>query len=170
MRPVLMATLLGGSLIAAGLCAPALADSSYGSMSAPSAVIQPGCHDYGYSYVIHPPANTDWDFLVTVVAPDGTQEGTKLWASGTDGLSGSGVFQLCSSQTPPGVYTLRGELDYSNGSQEAPTQVFLTPAHFTLSSAASPASQRPRHHRKHRHHRQHHQQATPHATPQIPAL
>lgn len=152
MRPVLMATLLGGSLIAAGLGAPALADSGYGSLSAPSAVIQPGCHDYSYSYVIHPPANTDWVFLATVAAPDGTKEGTKMWASPADGTSGSGVFHLCSSQTPPGVYTITGELDFSNGSQEAPTQVFATPAHFTLSSPSRPARQ---HHRKHRHHRHH---------------
>ena len=162
MRSVLMATLLGGSLIGAGLCAPARADSTYGSLSAPSAVIQPGCHDYGYSYVIHPPANVDWDFLVTVVAPDGTQDGTKLWASGADGLSGSGVFPLCSSHTPPGVYTLTGELDYSDGSQQAPTQVFLTPAHFTLSSPAAPQR---KHHRKH-HHRHHRH----HVAAQIPTL
>lgn len=163
MRSVLMATLLGGSLIGAGLTAPALADSSYGSMSAPSAVIQAGCHDYAYSYVIHPPANTDWDFIVMVTDPNGTNVGAKLWASGADGLSGNGAFHLCSSQTPPGVYTLTGELDYSNGSQPAPTQVYLTPAHFTLSSPATAAPQRHKHkhHRKHRHH---------HRVAQIPTL
>lgn len=157
MRLVLVAALLGGSLIGAGLSVPASADSSYGSMSAPPAVIQSGCHHYSYTYVIHPPADTNWDFIVQLNDPQNTPVGAQLWASGADGLSGTGSFELCSSQTPAGTYTLTGELDYSNGSQEAPTQVFLTPAHMVLTSpTATPVHHHRHHHRhQHRHHKRH---------------
>ena len=46
-----------------------------------------------------------------LVSPRRAGVGVKLWASGADPLSGTGVFQLC--DPTPGVYTLKGELDIS---------------------------------------------------------
>lgn len=155
MRRLVVTTLLGGSLIGAGLTAPALAATDYGSLSAASTVIKPGCQDYSYSYRVNPPPNMDWDLFVYVKDPNGTNVGGGLLESGADGTSGSVAYELCSAQTLPGTYTLHGVLDYTNYGQAAPTEVVLPDAHFTLSAPARTTGLGATQHKKHAHHKKH---------------
>jgi hypothetical protein len=120
--------------------------------AAPAQTLVRGCAWYRYSYWVDPGDN-DWVLQVNVIDAGGVHQAFQFFTSGSPGdpTRGSARFQLCSANVhAPGIFSLTGELDLSNGSTQTATT--LPTVHFRI----APAKAKVVKHKKQKKHKKHH--------------
>lgn len=108
----------------------------WGNTSAPDRVLKKGCHNYRYSYELHPPEGI-WSLETFLVGPGGKRLGAGAFLGGYDPEKGTGTFRLCKATTRYGKFKIKALLSAQNGSTEY-VEGWLPPSHFRLHKPRRP--------------------------------
>jgi hypothetical protein len=133
---VLAAAALVG-LVTLDASSPAWASTTrFGHVGAANRTLRPGCHHYGYHYVLKP-GSDDWLFETWLSDPRGKPRGSGDFAPGSDPERGRAHFGICRSTVVPGRFTIRARLTWwTPGMLPISPPVehtrWFEPAHFRL--------------------------------------
>lgn len=120
----------GGTAPAPSPATPTAAQwRAMGHFSTKSGRLPSGCHRHYYRYRVSPPSS-EWDLETFLYGPRGGRLGSDVIVSGADGTSGQKFFTICSSNTRPGTFTIRGKLTYETYPNEP--SGWVTPRRFQL--------------------------------------
>jgi hypothetical protein len=135
-RRLLAAFVLAAIVALVGAAASWAWTAGFGHVRAPDGALRPGCHHYGYHYVVKPRSH-DWLLETWLYDPRGRPRGSGDFAAGSDPRDGHGAFGVCRSTVVPGRFTIRARLRWYTPPAlptDPPTRhtVWFKPAHFRL--------------------------------------
>ena len=110
--------------------------TTFGHVGAADRTLRPGCHHYGYYYVVKSPSS-DWFLETWLYDPRGKPRGSGDFAPGSDPARGHTSFGICRTTVVPGRFTIRARLTwYTPGLLPIDPPVehrrWFEPAHFRL--------------------------------------
>ena len=110
--------------------------TGYGHVRAADGELRPGCHHYGYRYLVKP-RTSDWTLETWLYDPRGHPKGAGDFQGGGDPVEGRGSFGLCRVGSRYGRYTIRARLRWYDdpllpGQSATRHTVWLKPARFRL--------------------------------------